>query len=333
MSRRAILLAPGLLGPLRGLGAPSLPPLPAPTLVRWRARARIRRGPTGDLAALAGALFGTSAAGQAVAAQHAAGAARGPVLLAEPLHLPLVGEAPLVLRRQALALDAAAAGELRDALADHLRAEGLCLTLPTSDQWLLQPIDQPPPLLQVLAGPSPTTLQAPLPWPPDAAARRLLTELQMLLHELPANQRREAQGLAPVNTLWCYGAGPLDTPTGPRGIDRVCADELVVRGLAHAAALPVTSLADAEAGAGVLLATDAPQNWALAGDWGGYEAAVAALESTVLAPLERALQQGDIDLLELYTGADRWHIRRRARWWRRRHDGPVRPKAWSVDDA
>lgn len=332
MRRRAILLAPGLLGPLRGLGAPTLPALPAPTLARWHALARIRRGPTGDLATLAGRLFAASMSGWAAAAQHEADGSPGIALLTEPLHLPLGIEAPLVLRRQALALDVATASELQDALADHLRAEGLRLTLPAPDQWLLQPIDQPPPLLQALAGPPPTMLQAPLPWPQDSSARRLLTELQMLLYELPANQRREAQGLAPVNALWCYGAGPPGTAAIPHGIHRVYADELVVRGLARAAGLPVASLADAEAGAGVLLATDTAQNWALAGDWGGYEAAVAALESTVLAPLEQALQQGSIDRLELYTGTACWYVARRARWWRRRQSVPVRPASWTVGD-
>lgn len=332
MRRRAILLAPDLLGPLRGLGAPVLPALPAPTLALWRARARIRRGPVGDLATLTARLFGASVSGQAAAAQHEAGGSPGPALLAEPLHLPLGAEASLVLRRQALALDAATALELQDALADHLRAEGLRLTLPTPDQWLLQPIDQPPPLLRALAGPPPTALQAPLPWPQDPLARRLLTELQMLLHDLPANQRREAQGLAPVNLLWCYGAGPPGAAASPRGIDRVGADELVVRGLARMAGLPVASLADAGIGAGVMLATDAAQNWALAGDWGGYEAVVAALESSVFAPLEQALQQGGIDQLELYTGTACWQIGRRARWWRRRKHVPVRPVSWAVDE-
>ena len=36
---------------------------------------------------------------------------------------------------------------------------------------------------------------------------KVQTEIQMLLFTHPVNQAREAQGLAMVNSLWCYGLG------------------------------------------------------------------------------------------------------------------------------
>lgn len=39
--------------------------------------------------------------------------------------------------------------------------------------------------------------------------RRLITELQMLLHEHPVNQQRERRGLLPVNAFWFHGHAPV----------------------------------------------------------------------------------------------------------------------------
>ena len=39
--------------------------------------------------------------------------------------------------------------------------------------------------------------------------RAELNELQMLLHEHPVNQAREARGELPVNSLWLWGGGSL----------------------------------------------------------------------------------------------------------------------------
>ena len=44
--------------------------------------------------------------------------------------------------------------------------------------------------------------RAHLPW------YRLLNEIQMFLHQHPVNQRRVAQGMLPINSLWCWGGGP-----------------------------------------------------------------------------------------------------------------------------
>lgn len=49
-----------------------------------------------------------------------------------------------------------------------------------------------------------------MPQGADASVlRRLMTELQMLLHDHPVNQQRQRQGLLPVNALWFYGHAPV----------------------------------------------------------------------------------------------------------------------------
>jgi hypothetical protein len=60
------------------------------------------------------------------------------------------------------------------------------------------------------------------PWlrahPEARAIRRLQAEAQMLWHEHPVNQAREARGLEPVNSFWLSGTGPtpatLPAPSG-----------------------------------------------------------------------------------------------------------------------
>jgi hypothetical protein len=44
--------------------------------------------------------------------------------------------------------------------------------------------------------------------------RRLQNEVQMLLYTHPINERREAQGLLPVNSFWLSGCGVAQTATG-----------------------------------------------------------------------------------------------------------------------
>ena len=47
-----------------------------------------------------------------------------------------------------------------------------------------------------------------LPW------YRLLNEIQMYLYQHPVNQRRQAQGMLPINSLWCWGGGPARSVRG-----------------------------------------------------------------------------------------------------------------------
>ena len=60
--------------------------------------------------------------------------------------------------------------------------------------------------------------------------RRLLTEMQMLLHAHPVNRLREQQGLPPVNAVWFSGAGsPVVAASSTR--QRVMSDHPYMLGL------------------------------------------------------------------------------------------------------
>ncbi len=61
------------------------------------------------------------------------------------------------------------------------------------------------------------------------AYRKLIGEIEMLLHESPANARRGSAGLVPINSLWLWGGG-----FAPEPIERACpplfADDPLIRG-------------------------------------------------------------------------------------------------------
>ena len=70
-----------------------------------------------------------------------------------------------------------------------------------------------------------------LPTGNDAPAlRRLLTEMQMLLHEHPVNSEREQQGLPAANAVWFSGAGS-PTPAASSTRQRIMSDHPYVLGL------------------------------------------------------------------------------------------------------
>jgi hypothetical protein len=102
-------------------------------------------------------------------------------------------------------------------------------------------------------------------WQPDQAEaralRRLLAEMQMLLHAHPVNDAREARGELPVNAVWLSGtaaAGSLPAaPSAP--------DPLIDRRLADAA---------------------------LAGDWHAWREAWRALDAGPLAALQAEAAAG-----------------------------------------
>ncbi|MET0658832.1 MAG: hypothetical protein ABW110_11820 [Steroidobacteraceae bacterium] len=161
--------------------------------------------------------------------------------------------------------------------------------------------------------------------------RRLMTELQMQLHEHSLNQRRERSGLLPANGVWLWGSGAL--PPALRsgaalahpcarairasmhieglGWGQVFTDDSYARGLLQLHDKHTTSLPRD----GHALLTQAAANTLVL----LHCASLETLESTWLAAFEQALNRGHIEQLELilddiHISANRWSHWRR---WRR----------------
>lgn len=143
---------------------------------------------------------------------------------------------------------------------------------------------------------------------PDAGKlQRTAMEIQMLLHEHPVNQAREARGAASVNALWLWGGGVWRAPVA--AFDHVLTDDFIARAVAAGAGIAVADLPSGytvPAGQRTLALLDGASD--LDRDW--------------FEPALRALQRGRLDSLEItLAGEPSLHLqvdRRQAlRFWRR----------------
>lgn len=115
---------------------------------------------------------------------------------------------------------------------------------------------------------------------------RLANELQIVCHNHPVNQAREARGAPLLNTLWLWGAGPA--PTALRApAARIRGEGILLRGLAHYAGCELVD--DAHAAWQWINALEAP---ARARDQQGWSTALAALDDSVFKLLADLLQSG-----------------------------------------
>ena len=68
---------------------------------------------------------------------------------------------------------------------------------------------------------------------------RLLNEMQMYLHQHAINQQRFVEGLLPINSLWCWGGGPI--PQQETATAWYC-DDLVLHRFGDSLGLPAEKL-------------------------------------------------------------------------------------------
>jgi hypothetical protein len=139
------------------------------------------------------------------------------------------------------------------------------------------------------ASPDATSTQSMSDWLPEGdharAFRKLQNEIQMLWHEHPINEARQARGLQAVNSCWLWGGAGPSTPAG-----RVA----IAGGTAWMEALavevqPKVGQLIAQPGAVMLADLIAP---AQVGDWADWLARMQRIEQDWFAPLLAALKAG-----------------------------------------
>ncbi len=248
-----------------------------------------------------------------------------------------------VVLRDLVSLDAAQARVLVTLLNEHLSAEGLHIEAVSPRRWYLRMQDEQARALQTWP-PYRALGQDIHPFMPAGPAggrwRRLLNEIQMLLHECPVNAARREAGQPPVNSVWFWGgggssraaAGQTQADSRTVALQGVWSDDPVLRGLgrvrgAACAPLPPDAAAWlAHAGAGThLVFCDAPWLPALRGEPEEWADCLAQWQRDWLAPLLEALKTGDLDALRLYDGGGTgWDLA----GWRRPRFWPVRRRAF-----
>jgi hypothetical protein len=210
--------------------------------------------------------------------------------------------------------------ELEPTVAAHLRSSGFELLSTAGGEWLVRSDRalEVQTLSPEAAASNP--LDEVMPRGRDAAElRRLMTELQMLLHEHPVGAQRLKRGVSEINAIWFYGQGsiggvrrqPLPQAFGDdaylRGVYRLH-DHIVEPVPTDAKALLARMTASAVA---VVAVED-----------------LDTLEALWIAPLARALAMGLLGHVDLVL--DRWRlaIPRRAlfKFWRQQRS----PAQWAA---
>lgn len=153
-------------------------------------------------------------------------------LRADPVYLQLQRHGTRVLAAPALTLSDEETAALTASLNSHFSSDGIALTAPHPTRWYIrqtEPAGVTAPTLAATAGKS-------LPPTPLSGTRashwhRILTEAQMVLHEHPVNQAREARGLPVVNSLLLWGGGRKPTVPG-RHFSAIWSDDPLATALA-----------------------------------------------------------------------------------------------------
>ncbi|WP_229257220.1 hypothetical protein [Duganella callida] len=148
------------------------------------------------------------------------------------------------------------------------------------------------------ASPDATTTQSLNDWLPEGPHardfRKLQNEIQMLWHEHPLIEARQARGLTAVNSLWLWGgAGPVPSATNGR--------VAIAGGPAWMQPLAAPGQADAAqliASPGPAMVADLIPS-AQTGDWADWLAHMQRIDQQWLAPLLAALKDGRIGGLTL----------------------------------
>jgi hypothetical protein len=232
-------------------------------------------------------------------------------LRADPVHLRADRDRLLLFPGQGLALAAAEAELLADALMRHF-ADRFMLRVLRPDVWVLEirqefpsetgeaALHSKPPL--ELAG------QSVDPNLPEKRWHALLNEIQMAMYQHPVNTEREERGAPVVNSVWPWGGGRL--PAAARAPwQSVSAQDLVALGLAKVAgARAVGTGAGAKDWLGRapdagrhLFVLDALRAPSALGDRDAMAQGLRALEERWMAPLLAALRAERIGMVTVHA--------------------------------
>lgn len=215
-------------------------------------------------------------------------------LRADPVHFLAHRDRLTLLEPGAVKPGPEDAAELVALLNRHFSGDGLAFHAPRPDRWYVRA----PGALRLatrelwqaagrdVAGAMPTGEDS-LRW------RRVLTEIQMLLHGHTVNERREARGELPINSVWLWGGGCRPDVPG-RHFTHVGGENALALALATRAGAEVLegSRLPSDAAARALVVAEAPP--ARYGDDRAWHQALGAIEHALLAPVLAGLRSGAV---------------------------------------
>ncbi len=164
-------------------------------------------------------------------------------LRADPVHLRLHRDQLLLADCGTFGISQLEADQYVSALNRHFARDGLEFIAPHAARWYLRLGHRPEIATGALSEVIGTNVNAHLPAGKDALRWNTLSnEIQMLLHQHPLNEAREATGAMTVNSVWLWGGGTRPAVPG-RHFSAVWSDEALACALAanadlHTAPLP-----------------------------------------------------------------------------------------------
>jgi hypothetical protein len=214
-------------------------------------------------------------------------------LRADPVHLRVMRDRIVLADSSVLELARDEADALARTIGEHFGADLNPQPL-HPHRWYLRYPEAPQLTTTPLSLAAGCDIDPLLPQGLDAMRFRAeLNELQMLLHEHPVNQAREARGELPVNSLWLWGGGNLPvtcaTPV-PLYAGNAEARALGAFCNARVEALPAHPDAQLLGSEGVIL-LDTLTGAGQVGDAYGWREALRELEQDWFAPLRSALRK------------------------------------------
>jgi hypothetical protein len=200
-------------------------------------------------------------------------------------------------------LDAAESAALLSGLRAHFASDGIEFVERPGRWWATlaapQRIETSPPDA-VLGKP----LTAQLPRGADAARwRRWQSEMQMLLFEHPVNRSRESDGRSPVNYVWMWGGGTLGAANRAISGTVLLAEAPLVRELARAVGMGAAALPGSFVAFRAGSAAASAMVWFDGLDAAAFREQLAAFDADWAAPLERAVDDKEIDATLVISGS------------------------------
>lgn len=239
----------------------------------------------------------------------------------DPVCIRLDQDQAVLLGNDMLELSEAEAHHLIDDLNAHLAQDGLHIHYLSPRQWVLQgrfDLTTSTPGDALLGN-----VNKYQPQGNDAARwRRLLNELQMLLHAHPINQQREQRGELPVNSVWLWGGG--GEYSHEKIVTQVYSDEPLVHDVALVCDIAHDHLPGAiepailRTGQTLFVYTEQLRTIKSRDVYGWFDS-LRYLEQYVLGPPLEMLRTGKLDSLTMYSDTLSLTLTRKllTRWWRR----------------
>lgn len=220
-------------------------------------------------------------------------AAQGHWFILQPAHVQISRTHMLLTDLRSLQLNEADSRGLYELARPYFEEVGKTLLHGAPGLWFLRADDWAG---LSTASPDATTTQSMTDWLPEGDHardfRRLQNEVQMLWHEHPVNEARQARGLQPINACWLWGGAGPSSAQGSVAV----ADGTRWMATLAAATQPSAQQLIGQPGPVMLAGLISP---AQAGDWADWLARMQQLEQGWFAPLLAALKDGRVTSIKL----------------------------------